>query len=197
MNEDERSQLRARLRQARAARTWQEQERDARAIAARILALPAYRDARVVMAYAAASGEIALDAVMADALVQGKALALPLCVGPGVMQARAVSALSQLRPGRYGIPEPGADCPRIDPADIDLMLVPGVAFDARGGRVGQGGGYYDRFLARTKALRAGVCHDFALIARVPAQAHDMRMDCIFTPGGMVCAGGQPNEHRRT
>ena len=76
---DELSALRDRLRALRAARPQQEQARDAQAVAARILALPAYQSARTVMAYAAARGEIALDAVMADALLRGKALALPLC----------------------------------------------------------------------------------------------------------------------
>ena len=185
MNEDERSLLRAWLRQARAARTAQEQARDARAVAARILALPAYREARVVMAYAAARGEIALDAVMEDALLRGKTLALPLCTGPGRMQARRVTALSRLTPGRYGIAEPDADCSQVAPETIDLILVPGVAFDARGGRLGQGGGYYDRFLAGPRAMRVGICHDFALVERVPTQAHDLAMDSIITPCGVV------------
>lgn len=181
MNEDERSLLRARLRQARAARTAQEQARDAEAVCARILALPAYRDARVVMAYAAARGEIALNAVMADALAHGKALALPLCIGPGEMQARRVTDAAQLRPGRFGIPEPDEDCPLVAPEDIGLVLVPGVAFDARGGRLGQGGGYYDRFLPKTRALRVGICPETALLDSVPMRAHDMRMDAIVTP----------------
>ena len=178
---DELGALRSRLRQARAARPRQERERDARAVCARILALPAYKSAHTVMAYAAARGEIALDAVMEDALLRGKVLALPLCTGPGTMQARRVTALSRLVPGRYGILEPGADCPKVAPEDIDLILVPGVAFDARGGRLGQGGGYYDRFLPGTRALRVGVCPDFALLDAVPLRAHDARMDGIVTP----------------
>lgn len=178
---DEVSALRDRLRAQRAARSRQEQARDAEAVAARILALPAYQCARTVMAYAAARGEIALDAVMADALMRGKALALPLCTGPGRMQARRVTALSELTPGRYGIPEPGGTCPEVNPDSIDLILVPGVAFDVRGGRVGQGGGYYDRFLPGTRALRVGVCPDFALLDAVPVQGHDARMDGIVTP----------------
>lgn len=185
MPEDARSLLRARLRQARAARTAQEQARDAEAVCARILALPAYRNARVVMAYAAARGEIALDAVMADALAQGKALALPLCVGPGEMQARRVTAIEQLRPGRYGIMEPADSCPPVVPEDIGLVLVPGVAFDARGGRLGQGGGYYDRFLPLSRALRVGVCPEFALLDRVPVRAHDQRMDAVVTPSATL------------
>ena len=182
---DDLAGLRSRMRALRMARTPLEQERDARAAAARILALPAYRDARTVMAYVAVRGELSLAAVLEDVLSSGRTLALPLCVGPGVMQARAVSALSQLRPGRYGIPGPGANCPRIDPADIDLMLVPGVAFDARGGRVGQGGGYYDRFLPGMRALLVGVCPDCALLCDVPVRGHDVRMNAVITPSATL------------
>ena len=182
---DELSVLRDRLRALRAARPQQEQARDAQAVTARILALPAYQSARTVMAYAAARGEIALEAVMADALLRGKALALPLCTGPGRMQARRVADLSRLRPGRYGIPEPGPDCPELAPETIDLILVPGVAFDPRGGRVGQGGGYYDRFLPLSRALRVGVCPEFALLDRVPVRAHDQRMDAVVTPSATL------------
>ena len=64
---------------------------------------------------------------MADALLRGKARALPLCTGPGRMQARRVTDLSRLRPGRYGIPEPGPDCPELAPETLDLILVPGLA----------------------------------------------------------------------
>ena len=149
------------------------------------------------MAYMACRGELDLSPVLLDALAQGKTLLLPRCESPGIMTARRVTDLSQLAAGAYGLMEPAQCCAVFPPEEINLIFVPGTAFDALGGRLGQGGGYYDRFLARTKALRAGVCHDFALIARVPAQAHDMRMDCIFTPGGMRCTGGQPNEHRRT
>ena len=79
----------------------------------------------------------------------------------------------------------GADCPRVEPAEIDLILVPGTAFDVRGHRIGQGGGYYDRYLNRTRAVRVGVCHDFALLSAVPSEAHDARMDIVVTPGRTV------------
>ena len=68
---------------------------------------------------------------------------------------------------------------------IDLILVPGTAFDVRGHRIGQGGGYYDRYLNRTRAVRVGVCHDFALLSAVPSEAHDVRMDIVVTPGRTV------------
>ena len=73
------------------------------------------------------------------------------------------------------------------------MLVPGTAFDVRGGRLGQGGGYYDRFLPRTRAYRIGVCHDFSLLERLPLQAHDQNMDAVVRPSGLIAA----HEYRRT
>ena len=185
------------MRARRRALSQEEQRRASLAVLERVRAFAPYREARSVMAYMACRGELDLSPVLLDALAQGKTLLLPRCEAPGIMTARRVTDLSQLAAGAYGLMEPAQCCAVFPPEEINLIFVPGTAFDALGGRLGQGGGYYDRFLARTKALRAGVCHDFALIARVPAQAHDMRMDCIFTPGGMRCTGGQPNEHRRT
>lgn len=194
MNKDE---LRHAMRTRRRALSQEEQRRASLAVLERVCAFAPYREACSVMAYMACRGELDLSPVIADALAQGKTLLLPRCEAPGIMTARRVTDLSQLVSGAYGLMEPAQCCAVFPPEEIDLIFVPGTAFDASGGRLGQGGGYYDRFLARTKALRAGVCHDFALIACVPAQAHDMCMDCIFTPGGMRCTGGQPNEHRRT
>ena len=193
MNKDE---LRHALRARRRALSSDEQRRASLAVYERVRAFAPYREARSVMAYMACRGELDLSPVIADVLARGKTLLLPRCEAPGLMTARRVTDLSQLVSGAYGLMEPAQCCAVFPPEEIDLVFVPGTAFDASGGRLGQGGGYYDRFLARTGALRTGVCHDFALTACVPAQAHDVRMDCILTPGGMRCTGGQPNEHRR-
>ena len=178
------------MRARRRALTQQEQERASLAAAARVRALAPYRQARSVMAYMACRGELDLTPVLLDVLAQGRTLLLPRCEAPGVMTARRITALTQLSAGAYGVMAPGADCEAACPEEIDLILVPGTAFDRTGGRLGQGGGYYDRFLAGTKALRVGVCHDFALADRVPAQAHDVRMNCIISPGGTICTGGK-------
>ena len=138
-----------------------------------------------INAYAAARGELPLGRVFADALAAGKTLVLPRCAGEGVMHGHRVDAPDRLVKGAYGILEPGADCLRVEPAEIDLIFVPGTAFDVRGHRIGQGGGYYDRYLNRTRAVRVGVCHDFALLSAVPSEAHDARMDIVVTPGRTV------------
>ena len=92
--------------------------------------------------------------------------------------------------------EPEAGCEVFPPEEIDLILVPGTAFDAGGGRLGQGGGYYDRFLEKTGALRVGVCHGFALQKSVPEEAHDARMDYILTPQAVIRCGKTTSDDRR-
>lgn len=81
----------------------------------------------------------------------------------------------------YGMLEPSADLPQIDPQTIDLVLVPGVAFDPQGGRLGFGGGFYDQFLLTTSALRVGVTYDGCLADALPCEKHDQRLDWVVTP----------------
>ena len=182
MNKDE---LRAQMRGMRRKLSDEEQRKAAKAVAERLVTLEAYQNARVVMAYAAVRGELPLDGILEDALAGGKTLALPRCEGEGVMRAYRVERAAQLRKGAYGILEPDAACPPVGPEEIELILVPGTAFDAHGNRLGQGGGYYDRYLSQTQAVRVGICHDFALLHAVPTQAHDARMAIVITPNHTI------------
>ena len=177
----DRAAIRKEMRALRSALSQAEQDAAAQAVLERLKTLKAYTQARCVMAYAAARGELSLTPVMEELLDRGCMLALPRCEAPGVMTARRVESLSQLAPGAYGLAEPSPECEILDPALLDLILVPGTAFDRAGGRVGQGGGYYDRFLPGTQALRVGVCHHFALQNSVPMSTHDQKMDMIITP----------------
>ena len=89
---------------------------------------------------------------------------------------------------RFGMLEPATDLPQVDPATLDLVLVPGVAFDRRGGRLGFGGGYYDRFLPTTPARRVGVTYDECLCDSLPCSEYDQRMDWVVTPTQQIrCA----------
>ena len=177
--------LRSRMRALRHALSEREQRAATQAVCAQLIGTQALRDARVVMAYMAVRGELSLWPLLEELLASGRTLCLPRCEGDGVMRARRVTSLAALVPGAYGLSEPGADCPVIAPEEIGLVLVPGTAFDARGGRIGQGGGYYDRFLPLSSAYRIGVCHDFALLGEVPLQAHDQRMDAVVCPSGLT------------
>lgn len=179
------AELRTLMRAERRALPDAAQDEAARAVFAQIRTFEPYRRARTVMAYMACRGELSLEAVIRDALQSGKTLLLPRCESPGVMTARRIHDMDDLVPGAYGLPEPEEDCGIVQPQDIDLILVPGVAFDRMGHRLGQGGGYYDRLLRESRALRVGVCHDFALLDSVPYEAHDVNMDMIITPGGII------------
>ena len=176
------------MRAMRRALSQPEQEAAARAVDAQLSAFEPYRAARVVMAYMAFRGELSLEPLIQRAMEEGKTLVLPRCESDGIMTARRLRAMSELSPGAYGLLEPDASCEIIAPAQIDLILVPGVAFDRMGHRLGQGAGYYDRFLPQTQAVRVGVCHDFALLEHVPVKAHDIPMDYVMTTGGMIAAG---------
>ncbi len=81
----------------------------------------------------------------------------------------------------FGMLEPAADLPVIAPSTLDLVLTPGVAFDRHGGRLGFGGGYYDRLLLATPALRVGITYDVCLADELPCGEHDQRMDWVITP----------------
>ena len=173
--------LRREMRTRRAALDEEAQQAASLAVCKRIKALPAYQQAATVMAYWAVRGELSEQPLLEDALKAGKTLLLPRCKGQGWMEPCAIQSLHALVPGLYGIPEPGKACTVCPPETIDLVLVQGTAFDRRGGRIGQGGGYYDRFLPKTKAVRAGICHEFALFETLPQTRHDVRMDCMITP----------------
>ena len=86
---------------------------------------------------------------------------------------------------RFGMLEPAADLPVIDPSTVDVVLVPGVAFDRHGGRLGFGGGYYDRFLPTTPAARVGIAFDECVTDQLPCGEHDQRMDWVATPSGII------------
>lgn len=150
-----------------------------------ILSHPWFQNAASIMAYCAIPPEIDLTDVLQAILVQGKSLLLPRCEADGTMTARKIDSLEALRPGAYGILEPGPETPCIAPEKIDLILVPGLAFDKKGHRLGRGKGYYDRFLSKTTGKTIGVCG--YLLPQVPVEPHDKRMDAVVTDKNiMIC-----------
>jgi 5-formyltetrahydrofolate cyclo-ligase len=88
---------------------------------------------------------------------------------------------SQLVRHRFGMLEPAAELPVICPVTVDIVLAPGVAFDRHGGRLGFGGGFYDRFLPTSPALRVGITYDRCLVDVLPLDEHDQRVDWVVTP----------------
>lgn len=157
------------------------------AVCGRILALPAYRDAAAVMAYVAVRGELDLGPVIGRVLADGKALFLPRVLNPDMAAVR-VNSLDELVPGCWGIPEP-TGTQTASAADIDLILVPGVAFDRACSRMGQGKGYYDRFLGGGHGFALGVCYHAQLLDALRPQGHDAPMDAVLTERLLIRAVG--------
>ncbi len=165
------------------------------AIAAYFCAWPEYRQAKTVMLYLAMADEPQTAALVEDAWKSGKQVAVPLMgAAYGIMEAAALDGWDELVAGRLGLkmPDP-AKCRLIEPSALDLIVVPGVAFDAAGGRLGMGAGYYDRFLPKAgQACRLGLAWSLQVVTAVPVDEYDVRMDYLLTENGFLPpAGGRP------
>lgn len=139
-----------------------------------------YRRSRTLFVYYSTAEEIDTHAIIADALRCGKRVCLPKCLPGHVMQPRVITSESNLTEVSFGIPEPGAQCAAVPPEEIDLCIVPALACDSLGMRLGYGGGFYDRFLPQTSAFRMALCAHARLLDQVPAQPHDIPCNCIVT-----------------
>lgn len=155
-------------------------------VLARLRALPAWAGAREVLTYMPVRGEVDVTPLMAELWARGARVLLPRCRPgePGVMDVACALELAVLRPGAHGIAEPDPDaCPAEAAPAPDVVLVPGVGFDRRGLRLGFGGGFYDRFLARLGRpgpLLVAPCYTFQLLDTLPADPWDVPMDVIVT-----------------
>ena len=102
-----------------------------------------------------------------------------------MMKAHAVSGFAQLRPGKYGILEPDDNCPVVPPQELDLCIVPCLAADEAGNRLGYGGGYYDRYLPQTSAARMLLCAQARLFRKIPIGEHDASCDILITESQVI------------
>jgi 5-formyltetrahydrofolate cyclo-ligase len=146
-----------------------------------LTALPIFNTARVVALYHPMDNEVATSAIHLLAREAGKKVVLP-AVNEGLLQFRAVDSFQHLAPGAYGIPEPSTTAALVDVEAIDLVVVPGIAFDLVGRRIGYGKGYYDRTFHRFEGQGrlVGLCYDFQLLDRILGEPHDVEMDLILT-----------------
>ena len=166
-----------------------------RAIAARIEALDEYRRARVVLLTLPCRSEWDATLVAEHALADGKCVAVPrVDLSQRMLQPLRIRNMDvDIEAGYRGIPEPRDHCPPVAAATIEWVLVPGVAFDDRGRRLGYGGGYYDRLLPllTPEAPRVAGAFDVQLVESVPAAPHDIGVDCIATELRLVACARTP------
>ena len=140
---------------------------------------PHLADARVILAYYSLPDEVCTHALLDDLVAEGKTVLLPKVLDDTTMELRRYTGPRDLQEGAYGIQEP-VGSPFTDYAQIDLALIPGVAFDADGHRLGRGRGYYDRFLKNIHfPLLIGLCFDFQKLEAIPCDANDIPVDIVI------------------
>lgn len=156
-----------------------------------ILQSYAFRFADTILMYSAVRNEVDLKEVFYTGLKDGKSVYFPKTYGKGKMQFFKISDMEELVPGKYGVLEPSGESEAFDKEKSThvLCLVPAIAFDKRGYRIGYGAGYYDRFIKKGNIIFAGVTYEEALCDNVPFdKRHDKNVDMIFTEKGVYVVG---------
>jgi 5-formyltetrahydrofolate cyclo-ligase len=160
-------------------------ERAARA-AARLLSFEPLLGARTVAAYAALGAELDPAHAVAALGARGARIVYPRVRPGGRVLAFAEAAPGALVKGPLGALEPPAGAAEVDPAEVDALLLPGVAFSLDGHRLGRGGGYYDATLAAlARALRVGLAFDLQLVPALPVEPHDAQVDAVATEARLL------------
>jgi len=156
-----------------------------------IAAMDEYIEADRILLYASYRSEAGTMMIIEHALSAGKEVVLPrVDEDKGCLTKHVISSLSDIGEGFKGIPEPVTDvCVRVE--DVDLIIVPGVAFSPQGARIGYGGGYYDRLLPRVKGTRpiVALAYEEQIFPEIPAEGHDIGMDTIVTPERIISCNG--------
>lgn len=180
--------LRRTVRAARDGLSQQARVAASAAVSGRLDVLPDVRRARTLLLYASFGSEVDVTAVATAARARGTIVCFPRVMGDQLI-AVAATPLA-LRPGYRGIGEPEGAARPLD--ELDVVVLPGIAFDLVGGRLGQGGGHYDRLLARlpSHTVRIGAAHSCQLVPRVPQQLHDQPVDLVVTDRGVHTTGAR-------
>lgn len=192
--EKERKALRAGILARRLALDPGEVARLSERIRVHLVGMAPYRECRTLLGYVSFRQEVDTLPLLREALEGGKRLVLPrVNRRERTLELYRVTDLVDLQPGYQGILEPDPRrCSRVDPDEIELVLVPGVAFDRRGYRLGYGGGYYDRLLTDIpRALKAGLAFSLQVVEFLPIFPHDQPVDLLVTEEGILRFGLAP------
>lgn len=179
--------LREEMKKKRKALTHEQIEEKSRRITEQAFTVNAYESARCICVYLAAFNEPRTMDIISRAIADGKKVCVPVTdTASGTLSLSYISGTNSLVRGAYGIFEPSV-IDAADESDVDMIFVPGIAFDEGGSRIGFGKGYYDRLLENTRAVRAGICYEFQVCGKICADDHDIPMDIIITEEGIrIC-----------
>ncbi len=170
--------LRNTIRQKKRAMTPEAIAKKSAALAQKLYASSLYQNATVLFGYLPYNQEVRTEPILEQALREGKRVAVPKVFGEE-MHFIYIEDLTGVAKGSFGIPEPIADGP-IALEDTALVLMPGLAFDARGNRMGYGGGFYDKYLqAHPHHPTVALCYDFQMLPHLDTEDHDIPVDLVL------------------
>jgi 5-formyltetrahydrofolate cyclo-ligase len=159
----------------------------------RLVGLPEFERAKSVLLYASFRSEVATAGIAEDALRAGKRVAMPRCEPETeTLVFHAAQSLEELSPGYMGIPEPAEAAPTVGGGEVDMVIIPGAAFDPGGWRLGYGKGYYDKFLGELKGRvpLVALAYEEQIAEGLPHEGHDVPVDMIVTDKRIIRCGGQ-------
>lgn len=153
-------------------------------ICKRIEKLSFYQKTQKIVYYYPKDREVSLLYLIGKAFLEKKVYLPKTWVQQKKLTFHQVYSFSDLRPGPFGLLEPPVEHPKIELGDIELIFVPGLAFDLKGGRIGYGGGFYDRVLSQIKGKKIGVAFSFQVFNKLSLEPHDCKVDFLVTEKGV-------------
>lgn len=185
--QNEKNRIRREMKAKRKELTTEQREKAGQACLEQLLSMPEVQRAKYVLLYLSYREELTTLAWIERLVKAGKTVGAPKSKENGEMAFYEICSENECESGMYGIPEPSDQKPleeKLFEKDTVIVL-PGLAFTARGERIGYGGGYYDRFLERnSNVTKIAVGYDFSVLETLPVEAHDMRVDYVITPKKM-------------
>ena len=189
--QEEKQHLRNKMRKKRRDLSNEQVNAWSKLIADHFCSWPIYQSCKTVMFYLATSDEVQTDFIISDALRRGKTVGVPLLGKKyGEMIVAEITSLNDLVVGKYGLKMPAPEKAKgISPASLNLVVVPAVAFDRSGNRLGLGAGYYDRFLSEARnSVLIGLAWECQLADQLPNAPHDVRMQYLLPETGLIICG---------
>ncbi len=165
-------------------------EEDKIRITEKLLSIPEIKRGEYILLYYPHRKEVDTLPIIKKLLKEGKKVLLPKVKGKEIIPI-LIKNLSHLKEGYAGIKEPEGE--EVPLEKIDVIIVPGVAFDKKGHRLGYGKGFYDRFLKKVKGLKIGLAYDFQILEELPAEEHDVPLDLIITPTKIIHTKEEKND----
>jgi len=159
------------------------------AIKEKLFLLQEFKESKKIMVYAGVKNEVQTGKIIEEALALGKIVAVPQTdFEKKEMRAVQISSLADLKETKFGLlePESGKEIPA---KELGLIIVPGIAFDLKGTRLGYGRGFFDRFLRKTNGKKIGLAFECNIEEKIPSSAHDVQMDKIITEKRIIETGG--------